>query len=320
MPRIKGLQLTKRELKNVSTGIDLTVPSYESASKPKEIKFYHVVAISRLVHFKQAEHSPEDVVQFMVRKQYSDFEQLQTNLLENHPELTLPALPRWNIWFLSEDDIEDRRVSFDSLLKKLSRDAYFATCPAMLDFLGVDQLSDRKYYIAREKFLQSKKKEAKTISPDRDINDLFDEDEPEQLNEEILPTTSAPIESIFKSSNSKMTAAAYKIPEDTSHPSLMIPNEGNETTGSGTIPVEDNSELLTVDDSLDDLLKLTTNKTKPKAKPISKQTMPLTKPPGVSHSQKETEDNLGVESMDDTDIARYIEQEQNADSDIDLFS
>ena len=54
------------ELKNVSTGIDLTVPSYESASKPKEIKFYHVVAISRLVHFKQAEHSPEDVVQFMV--------------------------------------------------------------------------------------------------------------------------------------------------------------------------------------------------------------------------------------------------------------
>ena len=63
----------------------------------------------------------------------------------------------------------------------------------MLDFLGVDQLSDRKYYIAREKFLQSKKKEAKTISPDRDINDLFDEDEPEQLNEEILPTTSAPI-------------------------------------------------------------------------------------------------------------------------------
>jgi len=76
------------------------------------------------------------------------------------------------------------------------------------------------------------------------------------------------------------------------------------------------SSFLSVDDSLDDLLELTTKKTK--AKPISKQTMPLTKP--GSHSQTETEDSLGVESMDDTDIARYIEQEQNADSDIDLFS
>jgi len=56
-----------------------------------------------------------------VQKQYRDFEQMQANLLENHPELTLPALPRWNIWFLSEDDIEDRRVSFDSLLKKLAK-------------------------------------------------------------------------------------------------------------------------------------------------------------------------------------------------------
>jgi len=79
------------------------------------------------------------------------------------------------------------------------------------------------------------------------------------------------------------------------------------------------SNLSRVDDSLDDLLELTTKKTK--AKPISKQTMPLTKPLlGGSHSQRETEDNLGVESMDDTDITRYIEQEQNADSDIDLFS
>ena len=78
------------------------------------------------------------------------------------------------------------------------------------------------------------------------------------------------------------------------------------------------SSFLRVDDSLDDLLELTTKKTK--AKPISKQTMPLTKPLGGSHSQTETEDSLGVESMDDTDIARYIEQEQNADSDIDLFS
>jgi len=74
---------------------------------------------------------------------------------------------------------------------------------------------------------------------------------------------------------------------------------------------------IRVDDALGDLLTLTT---KTKAKPVIKQTMLQTKSSsGGSHSQK-AEDNLGVDSMDDTDIAKYIEQEQNADSDIDLFS
>ena len=62
--------LVHSELKNVNTGLDLTVPSYEDASAPKKVKFYHVVVISRLVHFKQGEHSPEDVVQFMVFRIY----------------------------------------------------------------------------------------------------------------------------------------------------------------------------------------------------------------------------------------------------------
>ena len=54
------------ELKNVETGIDISVPSYEDASSPKKVEFYHVVVISRLVYFKQGEHSPEDIIQFMV--------------------------------------------------------------------------------------------------------------------------------------------------------------------------------------------------------------------------------------------------------------
>jgi len=63
----------------------------------------------------------------------------------------------------------------------------------MLEFLGVDQLADRKYYIAREKFQRSKK-ETQTKSPDRDIDDLFDDiDEDPGQNEEILPTNTAPI-------------------------------------------------------------------------------------------------------------------------------
>lgn len=56
-----------------------------------------------------------------VQRKYSDFELLQETLLENHPELTLPALPKRNVWFINEDDLEDRRVSFDCLLKKLAK-------------------------------------------------------------------------------------------------------------------------------------------------------------------------------------------------------
>lgn len=55
-----------RELKNVETGIDLSVPSHEDASSPKKVEYYHVVVISRLVYFKQGQHSPEDTVHFMV--------------------------------------------------------------------------------------------------------------------------------------------------------------------------------------------------------------------------------------------------------------
>ena len=58
---------------------------------------------------------------FQVQRKYSDFEKLQETLLENHPELTLPPLPRANVWFMNEDDLEDRRVSFDCLLKKLAK-------------------------------------------------------------------------------------------------------------------------------------------------------------------------------------------------------
>lgn len=54
------------ELKNVETGIDISVPSYEDASSPKKVEYYHVVVISRLVNFKQGQHSPEDIVHFMV--------------------------------------------------------------------------------------------------------------------------------------------------------------------------------------------------------------------------------------------------------------
>lgn len=55
-----------RPLKNQKTGIDLSVTSHDSAPSARQVKDYHVVVITRLPHFKRAEHSEEDVIQFMV--------------------------------------------------------------------------------------------------------------------------------------------------------------------------------------------------------------------------------------------------------------
>lgn len=55
----------------------------------------------------------------------------------------------------------------------LHRHTYFATCPPLLDFLGIETLADRKYYIEREKFLEAKKREKEDTE---EPPDLFDED------------------------------------------------------------------------------------------------------------------------------------------------
>lgn len=52
----------------MENGIDMSVPSHEQASSPKNVKDYHVVVITRLPFFKLPEHSEDSVVQFMVRK------------------------------------------------------------------------------------------------------------------------------------------------------------------------------------------------------------------------------------------------------------
>lgn len=58
--------LIYRKIKNDDIGIDVSVPSRESAPSPKLVKYYHVVVISSLPHFKTAVHSKDAVVQFMV--------------------------------------------------------------------------------------------------------------------------------------------------------------------------------------------------------------------------------------------------------------
>ena len=68
---------------------------------------------------------------------------------------------------------------------------------------------------------------------------------------------------------------------------------------------------------MDDVLKLTTKTVK--QKPVTKKTLSAQKP-GYKTKPNELQEKSLVDEMDTVDIARYIEQEHNADSDVDLFS
>ena len=73
---------------------------------------------------------------------------------------------------------------------------YFATCPPLLEFLGIEPLADRKYYIAREKYLEAKKREPKERDTEEDVPDLFDDAQPnddKKFSPPPLPTTSGRI-------------------------------------------------------------------------------------------------------------------------------
>lgn len=66
---------------------------------------------------------------------------------------------------------------------------------------------------------------------------------------------------------------------------------------------------------------MTLTKKSPKLKHASKNTLSAYKPEGHKNKSATSEPQKAVvDEMDTVDIARYIEQEHNADSDVDLFS
>ena len=91
-----------------------------------------------------------------VPRDYAAFEKLQKELLEQFPSLKLPDLPRKLVLFMSDEDLEDRRVSFDCLMIIVSRSIELTTSIPMLEFLGIDLLADRKYKKRRAEYLESK--------------------------------------------------------------------------------------------------------------------------------------------------------------------
>ncbi|NXP16394.1 H1BP3 protein, partial [Scytalopus superciliaris] len=131
-----------RQIQNTHTGLDLSVPEYQEIHGKMMSGHveYHIVVVTRLAAFKSAKHKPEDVVQFMVSKKYSEIEELYQRLTARYPQASLPLLPR-KVLFVGESDICERRAVFNDIMKSISKDEDLATSPELLEFLGTKSSS-----------------------------------------------------------------------------------------------------------------------------------------------------------------------------------
>ncbi|KAM9016626.1 HCLS1-binding protein 3 isoform 1-T1 [Ara ararauna] len=134
--------VTTRQIQNTHTGLDLSVPEYQEIRGKMMSGHveYHIVVVTRLAAFKSAKHKPEDVVQFMVSKKYSEIEELYQRLAARYPQASLPLLPR-KVLFVGESDICERRAMFNDIMKFISKDEDLATSPELLEFLGTKSSS-----------------------------------------------------------------------------------------------------------------------------------------------------------------------------------
>ncbi|NXC37502.1 H1BP3 protein, partial [Campylorhamphus procurvoides] len=131
-----------RQIQNTHTGLDLSVPEYQEIHGKMMSGHveYHIIVVTRLAAFKSAKHKPDDVVQFMVSKKYSEIEELYHRLTARYPQASLPLLPR-KVLFVGESDICERRAMFNDIMKSISKDEDLATSPELLEFLGTKSSS-----------------------------------------------------------------------------------------------------------------------------------------------------------------------------------
>ncbi|XP_037384354.1 HCLS1-binding protein 3 [Talpa occidentalis] len=129
--------VTSRRVQNAHTGLDLTVPQHQEV-RGKMLSGhveYQILVVTQLAAFKSAKHRPEDVVQFLVSKKYSEIEDFYQKLTSRYPGASLPPLPR-KVLFVGESDIQERKAVFNEILRCVSRDAGLAGSPELLEFLG----------------------------------------------------------------------------------------------------------------------------------------------------------------------------------------
>uniref|UniRef100_A0A8C5KXE4 HCLS1-binding protein 3 n=1 Tax=Jaculus jaculus TaxID=51337 RepID=A0A8C5KXE4_JACJA len=122
---------------NVHTGLDLTVPQHQEVRGKMMSGHveYQILVVTRLAAFKLPKHKPEDVVQFLVSKKYSEIEEFYQKLSSRYPAANLPPLPR-KVLFVGDSDIRERRTMFNEILRCISKDTQLAGSQELLEFLG----------------------------------------------------------------------------------------------------------------------------------------------------------------------------------------
>ncbi|XP_051830044.1 HCLS1-binding protein 3 [Antechinus flavipes] len=129
--------VASRQVQNAHTGLDLSVPTYQEIHGKMMSGHveYQVVVVTRLPAFKSPKHRPDDVVQFMVSKKYSEIEEFYQKLTSRYPQAALPLLPR-KILFVGESDIRERRAMFNDIMRQIAKDGELVSSPELLEFLG----------------------------------------------------------------------------------------------------------------------------------------------------------------------------------------
>ncbi|CAI5769423.1 HCLS1-binding protein 3 [Podarcis lilfordi] len=335
--------VTTRPLQNTHTGIDLSVPEYQ-VIRGKMMSGhveYNIVAVTQLPAFKSAKHKPEDIIQFMVSKKYSEIEEFYQKLATRYPQSSLPPLPR-KVLFVGEFDIRERRAAFNEIMRSISKDTDLATSPELMEFLGTRSTSatdikkqgvkERKEKEEEEEedgdddgdplgVIKSKKTKKPTPPPAKDGKPkltIFDEE-------------AVPDEGLFGSakgfsfSGSKRILAAeknLKLFEDpdlgglvTLGDSLLLPTAcaSTEHALSGSLE-EDTEELLRVEEDFEKMWKLSSKPKLPPKPALPKKPAVTDAKPPFSSAPKTKPTEVKAQTMGEVDILQYIQENESTSS------
>ncbi|ESO83197.1 hypothetical protein LOTGIDRAFT_236788 [Lottia gigantea] len=280
--------VTVRELKNKESGLDISIPNY------KEIPGllggtveYNVVVVSNLFYFKSPKHKESDVVQFMISKKYGELEDFYKRLNDKFSGTAFPPLPK-KAFLMSETVIRERRASLEHFLKFIAVVPKIVTSPLFLEFLGVNALKAGKVKSGDEK-AEKEKNETETEETEQEDKpgDVFDEEEGDQ---ELFAEEEQEDEELFKGSSSQSRdteqTPMYEEPDlgggidEDEGQDLFLPEAVVKSEVKLTTSAEDTeySELLRIEDDLEELLQLKPKKSVEKQTEIPEKTRPIPVP------------------------------------------
>ncbi|KAM5163829.1 HCLS1-binding protein 3 [Mantella aurantiaca] len=374
--------LTSRQVQNAHTGLDMWVPEYQEIRGKMMTGHveYQIIAVTTLPAFKSAKHRPEDVVQFVVSRKYSEIEEFYQKICSRYPKHSLPSFPK-KVLFVGETDIRERRAAFNDIVKAIAQERELSTSAELCDFLGCsvgDYVEPRgiKSYVnpaedgdffrdedpAEDSLLQIASKLRNTkLAPQKEA--VEEEEEEEEVEVDFDPlgimktkikkkkvtikkaedpkikpksTTSLfsdevdPDAELFEprdripavGKKSFMASDDVKLFEEQDlggavrkGDSLLLPSACNDDPLFKPSRAENVDELFRVEEDFENLLNLGMKpKIKPKPKvPAKPSFLKERKTPDKDVVQVDPQPN--VQAMDESDILRYIKDNQSPDND-----